>query len=178
MVYKIAGTKRTLNISFYVSYKNMNNVKLSKINFLKIKFLTMYIYRVFIAIWNKVNAFFGQKNLFLKHNYFFFLKDRSWTFMNIWKHFFKDKNLCLKKPRTLGAWNRQSGSKEGGISCSYAFLEICEVILRGRDLIFCVEPQISIYFTDIKYFFFQFGQPGACSRRSSSRIGGKSTKNS
>ena len=43
---------------------------------------------------------------------------------------FKDKNLCLKKPRT---------SNEGGISCSYAFLGICEAIIRGRDLIFCVE---------------------------------------
>ena len=68
--------------------------------------------------------------------------------MNIWKHFFKDKILCLKKPCTLGAW----GSKGGGISCSYAFLGICDVILVGRGLIYCVEPYISIYFTDIKYF--------------------------
>ena len=37
---------------------------------------------------------------------FFFLKNTSGTFMNILKHFFKDKNLCLKKPRTLGAENR------------------------------------------------------------------------
>ena len=43
--------------------------------------------------------------------------------------------------------------REGGISCSYAFLGICEAIFRGRDLIFCVEPHISIYFKDIKYFF-------------------------
>jgi hypothetical protein len=42
---------------------------------------------------------------------------------------------------------------EGGISCSYAFLGICEAIFRGRDLIFGVETHISIYFTDIKYFF-------------------------
>ena len=35
-----------------------------------------------------------------------------------------------------------------GISCSYAFLGICEAIFRGRDLIFCVEPHISIYFTE------------------------------
>ena len=48
--------------------------------------------------------------------------------MNIWKHFFKDKILCLKKPRTLGARNRQFSSKGGVISCSYAFLGICEVI--------------------------------------------------
>ena len=43
--------------------------------------------------------------------------------------------------------------REGGISCSYAFLGICEVIFRGRGLIFCMEPHISIYFTDIKSFF-------------------------
>ena len=30
---------------------------------------------------------------------------------------------------------------------------ICEAIVRGRDLIFCGEPNISIYFTDIKSFF-------------------------
>ena len=42
--------------------------------------------------------------------------------------------------------------REGGISCSYVFLGICKAIFRGRDLIFCVEPHISIYFTDIKYF--------------------------
>ena len=40
---------------------------------------------------------------------------------------------------------------EGGISCSCAFLVICE--FRGRDLTFCGEPHISIYFTDIKSFF-------------------------
>ena len=43
--------------------------------------------------------------------------------------------------------------REGLISCSYAFLGICEDILRGRDLIFCVEPHISIHFTDIKSLF-------------------------
>ena len=59
----------------------------------------------------------------------------------------KDKNLCLKKPL---ARNRQFSSKGGGISCSYAFLGICEAIFRGRDLFFFVEPYISIYFTDIK----------------------------
>ena len=42
---------------------------------------------------------------------------------------------------------------EGGISCSYAFLGICEAIFRGRDLFFCVEPHNSIYLTDIKSFF-------------------------
>ena len=34
-----------------------------------------------------------------------------------------------------------------------AFLGICEAIFRVKGLIFCVEPHISIYFTDIKYFF-------------------------
>ena len=87
---------------------------------------------------------------------FFFLKNRSGTFMHIWKKIFKDKSLCLKKPHTLGAWNRQFSSKGGGISCSYSFLGICEVILKGRDLIFFVEPHISLYFTDIKYFSFNF----------------------
>ena len=45
----------------------------------------------------------------------------------------KDKILCLKKPRTLGAWNRQLSSEGGGgmISCSYAFLGICEAGLPG-----------------------------------------------
>ena len=43
--------------------------------------------------------------------------------------------------------------REGGISCSYSFLGICEAFVRGRDLIFGEEPHISIYFTDIKYFF-------------------------
>jgi hypothetical protein len=42
--------------------------------------------------------------------------------------------------------------KGGGISCSYAFLGICEAIFRGRDLFFCVEPHIRIYLTDIKSF--------------------------
>ena len=73
--------------------------------------------------------------------------------MNIWKHFMKDKNLFLKKPRTLGSWNHQFSSKGGGISCSYAFLGIWEAIFRCRGLIFCVEPHISIYFRDIKSFF-------------------------
>ena len=65
----------------------------------------------------------------------------------------EDKNLYLKKARTLGAWNRQFCSKGGGISCNYSFLGICEAIFKGRDLIFGVEPHISIYFKDIKYFF-------------------------
>ena len=65
----------------------------------------------------------------------------------------KDKNLFMKKPCTLGARNRQISYEGGGILCSYAFLGICEVIFRGRILIFRVEPHISIYFTIIKYFF-------------------------
>ena len=87
------------------------------------------MYRVFIAIWYKVNAFFGQKNCFLKPKCFFFLKVGRWTFMNIQKYFMKHKILCLKKHRTLGAWNRQFSSEGGGISCSYAFLGICEAWL-------------------------------------------------
>ena len=65
----------------------------------------MYVYRVFISIFYKVNAFFGQKNYFsiLKFYIFFLLRNGSGTFMNIWKKNFKDKNFCLKKPRTLGA---------------------------------------------------------------------------
>ena len=43
--------------------------------------------------------------------------------------------------------------REGGISCSYAFLGICDDIFRGRGLIFGVEPHISIYFTGMKSFF-------------------------
>ena len=61
----------------------------------------------------------------------------------------KDKNLILKRPCTLG----QFSSKRGGISCIYAFLWICEAIFKGRDLIFCVEPHISIYFTVIESLF-------------------------
>ena len=34
--------------------------------------------------------------------------------------------------------------REGGISCSYAFLGICEAIFRGRDLIFCVETHLTL----------------------------------
>ena len=86
--------------------------------------------------------------------------------MNIWNHFMKDKNLCLKKPRTLGAWNHQFSSKGGGILCSFAFLGIYEAIFRGRDLIFFGEPHISINFTDTNIFFLIW-QPGACSRTSS-----------
>jgi hypothetical protein len=70
--------------------------------------------------------------------------------MKIWKHFIKDKNLCLKKPRTLGAWNRQFSSKGVAVAYSYAFLEICEAIFMGRYLIFYVEPHISTYFMGIK----------------------------
>ena len=42
---------------------------------------------------------------------------------------------------------------ERGISCSYVFLGICDVIFRVKGLIFCVEPHISINFKDIKSFF-------------------------
>ena len=33
------------------------------------------------------------------------------------------------------------------------FLGICEAIFRVRDIFFCVEPHIRIYFTDLKSFF-------------------------
>ena len=82
-----------------------------------------------------------------------YVKFQNYTFLKIKKYFMKDKNLYLKKPRTLDAWNRQFSPKEGGISCSYTFLGICEAIFRVRDLIFCVEPHISIYFMDIKSSF-------------------------
>ena len=68
---------------------------------------------------------------------------------------------------------KEQKSKGGGISFSYASFLSCEAIFRGRDLFFFVEAHIGIYFTK-KLFFFQFGQLGACSRTSSSRIGGKS----
>ena len=89
---------------------------------------------------------------------FFFLNIERLTFMKVWKHFIKDKNLCLKKSRTLGAWNRHFSSKGGreglhAVTYSYAFLGICEAIFGGRYLIFCVEPHIIIYFKDIKSFF-------------------------
>ena len=48
-------------------------------------------YRVFIAIWNKVNAFFGQKNLFLKLQ-FFFLK-KKWDIYEYLKIFFKGQKF-------------------------------------------------------------------------------------
>ena len=51
--------------------------------------------------------------------------------MNIQKKIMKIIILCLKKHRTLGAWNRQFSSEGGGISWSYAFLGICEVGLPG-----------------------------------------------
>ena len=57
-----------------------------------------------------------------------------------------------------------------GISCSYAFLGICEAIFRGRDRVFCVEPHISIYVFNGYQIIFLFGQPGACSKTSSLTI--------
>ena len=37
--------------------------------------------------------------------------------------------------------------------CILRDIMICDIV-RGRDLIFCGEPNISIYFTDIKSFFY------------------------
>ena len=45
--------------------------------------------------------------------------------MKIKKYFMKDKNLCLKKSRTLGALNRQFSSNGGG-----DFMQLCVL----RDL--------------------------------------------
>jgi hypothetical protein len=46
--------------------------------------------------------FLGRKIIFSSLN-FFFLKVGRLTFLNIQKEIMKDKILCLKKPRTLGA---------------------------------------------------------------------------
>ena len=54
----------------------------------------------FIVICYKVNAFFEQKNLFLKPKTKFSKKMEVYEYL---KNFYKDKILCLKKPRTLGA---------------------------------------------------------------------------
>ena len=67
------------------------------------------------------------------------------------KYFILDKKICLKKPLT---WNRQFSSKWGVYFMQLCVLGICEAIFRGRHLIFCVEPHINIYFTDIQYFFY------------------------
>ena len=64
--------------------------------------------------------------------------------MKIKKYFMKDKNLCLKKPRTLGAYNHTFSSKGGRDFMQFSILGICEAFFRGRGLIFCVEPNISI----------------------------------
>ena len=68
--------------------------------------------------------------------------------MKIKKYLMKDKKLCLKKPRSLGACNSQFSDTRGG-----DFMGSVKCIFRGRDLIFDVELHNSIYFTDINYFF-------------------------
>ena len=68
------------------------------------------------------------------------------------KIIYERQKLMFKKASYIMCF--KFSSKGGGDFISYAFLGICEAILRGgRDLFFCVEPHISIYFTDIKYFF-------------------------
>ena len=70
--------------------------------------------------------------------------------MKIKKYFMQVKNLHLKKPHILVLEIANLVLMEGaGISCSYLFLGIFEAIFKGRDLIFSVDPHISIYFTDI-----------------------------
>ena len=60
------------------------------------------MYRVFTELRPKVNAFFWQKKYIteLKIKY---VKFQNYAFMKIKKYFMKDKNLYLKKARTLGA---------------------------------------------------------------------------
>ena len=87
--------------------------------------------------------FLGRKKISQAKN-FISLKNGSGTFINIWKHLFNDKILCLKKPHTLGAWNHQFSSNGGRDLWSH---------FEGRDLFFCVEPHIIIYFKNIKSFF-------------------------
>ena len=94
--------------------------------------------------------FLGRKYNFSSLN-FFFLKIGRLTFMNIWKHFMKDKNLFLKKPCTLGAWNRQFSSKWEG-----DFMQLCvlgDPWSNFKGWRSNVEPQISMYYRDIKPFF-------------------------
>ena len=83
----------------------------------------------------------------------FFLKVGRLTFMNIQEKLWETK-FCIWKRLVLYVLEIVNlVLMEGRISCSYAFLGICEAIFRGRGLIFCVEPHISIYFIDIKSFF-------------------------
>ena len=65
----------------------------------------------------------------------------------------KDKNVCLKKLRTLGAKKHQFSSKGGGDFMKLSVLKDLWSHFRGRDLIFCVEPHNSIYLTNIELFF-------------------------
>ena len=108
---------------------------------------------MFTELRMKVNNFSGRKS-YLTELKIRYVKFQNYAFMKIKRYFMKDKNLCLKKPHTLGALNCQFSSNGGG-----DFMQLC--VLRnlwshfwGRDLIFGVQPHISIYFTDIKYFFF------------------------
>ena len=57
------------------------------------------------------------------------------------------------KASYLRCLKRQYSSKGWGDFMHYAFLGICKAIFWSRDLIFCVEPHIIIYLTDIKYLF-------------------------
>ena len=61
----------------------------------------------------KVNAFFWQKK-YLTELKIKYVKFKNYAFMKIKKYIKKDKNLCLKWPRTLGALNRQFSSNGGG----------------------------------------------------------------
>ena len=127
------GTKRYNRFDY-------NSINQSEFTGCSLRYVIKYMY------------FLGRKNNFsgLK---FYFLKIWKWDIYEYLKKDFKDKILCLKNHRTLGAWNRQFSSKGEGISCIYVILGICEAIFRGRDLFFCVEPHISIYFMYIKYIF-------------------------
>ena len=58
------------------------------------------MYRVFIAICYKVNAFLEQKKIFLRLK-FFFLKKFKWDNYEYLKTFFQRQNFMSEKARTL-----------------------------------------------------------------------------
>ena len=61
------------------------------------------MYRVFTELLPKVNTTFSGRKNYLTELNIKYVKFQNYTFMKIKKYFMKDKNLSLKKPRTLGA---------------------------------------------------------------------------
>jgi hypothetical protein len=80
--------------------------------------------------------FLGRKIIFLSLK-FFFLKSWKINFYEYPKKNYERQNFLSEIVNLV--------LREEGISCSYAFLGICEAIFRGRGLIFCVEPLITVY---------------------------------